>query len=104
MPTINARVNVGDIMEALDIVDLPDSCRLKGIDDFRMEVEVSQSEIDDNATVEDPEPELVPVEAQDIREGLQAILVGDIAMGRTLLLRALEHDADACRVIEEELR
>ena len=104
MPLVKDRIEIEDIMEALDLADLPAGCQYKAGDALVLEVDVSQGEIDDHATEEDAEPEFISLDQGDLRDGLLALAKGDVAMAQTLLGRALQEDSDACRVVEEVLR
>lgn len=105
MPTLNALVEVEVIMEALDLVDLPDECRYKPTSAISMEVSVSQDAID--AQSSDPEEVLIRIEPdhRDLRDGLRALVDRDFAMASVLLIRAFDDvDPEAQRIVEEECR
>lgn len=102
MPMLRASAEIGDIMELLDLPELPSGCRFSADGSLTLQVLVTQGEIDEHAS--EPEPERVFSNARDVREGLRAILVGDVRMASTLLVRAFGDDVEAARAVEEELR
>jgi hypothetical protein len=90
-------------MEMLDIDELPSTCRFRPDQTVMLECTIEQSDIDDNATEIDPE--MIEPDLTDLREGLEALRSGDIAMARILLDRAFDDRCtDTRKVIEAALR
>lgn len=103
MAKIDCFIPMIDVLNALGLDAVPDGCVHKVSSQIEIGVNVPQDEIDEHATEQDPE--LVPVDHSDLRDGLRAVVSGDLSMGRLLLLRAFDAgDSDMLRVIEEALR
>ena len=102
MPTLKARVPIDEIMEMLDLVELPPSCRFRGTDELEMEVEVSQRDVDSEATEVEPEP--IWIDSGDLRDGLRYLRDGNAALAQIMLTRVFNEDVEARKVVEEELR
>lgn len=101
MPKFDVEVRASALSEALGLAKLPD-CDFEPTDFVEIEVDISQDEIDDEAS--DVEPEMIEVKGRDLREALRSLLAGDYPMARIMLQRALEGHEDAQRIVEEELR
>ncbi|MDO7841097.1 hypothetical protein [Sphingomonas immobilis] len=97
-------VPVDVIMERLDLMSLPDGCPYSAHQSIEFEcVEVEQGVIDDNAT--EVEPETIDPDLNDLREGLEALRGGDVAMARILLERAFDaHDDEVRQAIAAALQ
>ncbi|MDH4746662.1 hypothetical protein OMP43_21785 [Sphingomonas sp. CBMAI 2297] len=99
---LKATAAIEDIMEVLGLAELPEGCPYRAVDDIGLNVSATQGEIDENAS--EPDPERIATNPRDLRDGLQAILVGDNHMASTLLARAFHDDPEAARIVEEVLR
>lgn len=109
---IDVQFKVSDVLEALDLYDLPPEILEER--DMPPTVEL-EAEIDDcdafealpddfvDMMVDDALAEREP-NARDFRDGIAALLSGDSQMGMILLCRALEEWPAAARCVEDAIR
>lgn len=103
MPSISGKVLLDDILDALNLRDVPDGCSYTPGSrvDFD-DIDVDQVDVDDAAS--EPEDDYLPVDTQSIREGVRYALAGDWTMAAIMLNRGLDGHDDAQRAVEEEFR
>jgi hypothetical protein len=100
---IEGDVEILAIMEMLDIEQLPEACRFKESETISIECAIDQISIDDHASEIEPEP--IEPDVKDLREGLEALRAGDLAMARILLDRAFDgHTSETRQAIATALQ
>lgn len=103
MPRLQGSVEISVIMEMLDMDELPAECAYRRTSSIMIECLIEQGDIDDNAS--EIEAEAIEPDPTGLREGLEALRSGDIAMARILLDRAFDDSCtDTRKIIEAVLR